>query len=42
VLIQGRRFTKDNEDVMAGGEDTLVIGELARIHHQDDVQKEID
>jgi mitogen-activated protein kinase 1/3 len=44
ILITGRVFKKDNEEELAGDadEDTNVIGEPARIHHQDNTNKEID
>jgi serine/threonine protein kinase len=45
VLLEGRKFAKDSVEEKADitQEDTLVLGsELARIHHQDNLNKEID
>ena len=44
IIIQGKRFNNGNDEVMAkdAEEDTSVIGEPAKIHHQDNIQKDID
>jgi mitogen-activated protein kinase 1/3 len=44
IAITGKRFNSGNDEVMArdAEEDTHVIGEPAKIHHQDNMQKDID